>query len=675
MRSKKPRLIPGIIPVVSLAVLFSACSIKKPESPSWETTWTIPLITKTYFMNEIIDEIDDSLINVDSLGNPSFRVTRDVDTIEVGNNLTAAGVSQQYRDSLGSVDIDPPAGQSVILTKGALGINDVGGWVPPLSFTDFEDLTDFNEFSWIKVEQGVISLEVTNDLGLRLDTLRITIYNRGDLVNPLGQAVFEDGINQGESLTRSIDLAGDSVSNQLTLKIYGAINQLTFISGGSDNFTAASSFPVSLRASAAQAETPLITKSLDQEIQLENNSIISEATIDSGYLNLHIVNGTRLPMNIELTFPNLTEIDGDTLRVDENIDGNSYIDRQIDLSGYSFVPAGVDTPQTVAILAQATVPASSPQQVIINAADSIAIEAGMTDMVFRTISGIVEPTQITIDSIETDIEVPSDIDNAQLTNATLSLTVYNNSTADIDLDLRIADDTHTREVAISGTAEGKSNLEAPPQATVFNVGSAELSDFLNPAPTRIIISGGSVFNPNREAVTISSDDYFYGEITISSPLAFRLADTTDIDLETDMTEIDQDDMPDIGETFRYGAIRAVLANRLPIGARVSLYLSATADSSVFDNPDAVVVGPFTLESATTDSLGQAIMDIESVFEDSLTAAEIAIFENPVVYITPRVQLLPTVDGSSYFRGSDFISINARATVQVHVGDNIWDNDN
>ena len=675
MRSEKPISIPGILLAINLILLVSGCSIKKPEAPSWETTWTLPLVSKTYFMSQIIEEIGDSLISVDSLGNPSFRVTRDVDTITIGNNLTASGVSQQYQDSLGTVEIDPPAGQSINLTKATLGIHEAGGWVPPTSFTCFEDLTDFSEFTWINVEQGMISLEITNDLGLRLDTLRITLYNRGDLANPLGMAVFENGINQGESLTRTIDLAGDSVSSRLTLKIYGSVNELTFVSGGSDNFTAASSFPISLSASAAQAETPLITKNLDQEIRLENNSIISEATIDSGFLNLHIVNGTRLPMEIELTFPNLTESNGDTLRLSENIGGNSSIDRQIDLSGYSLAPAGTDTPQTVSILAQATVPASSPEQVIINAADSIAIEAGLTDMIFRTISGIVEPTQISIDTLETDIEVPSDIDNAQLTRATLSLTVYNNSTADIDLDLRIADETFSREVAISGTAEGKSNLMAPPQATVFSIGSAELSDFLNPAPTRIIICGSSTFNPDRQSVTISRDDYFYGEITIFSPLAFRLADTTDIDLETDSAEIDQDDMPDIGETFSYGAIRAVLANRLPIGARVSLYLSATDDGSVFDNPDVVVVGPFTLESATTDSTGQATMEIESIFDDSLTAAEIQIFENPVVYITPRVQLLPTADGSSYFRGSDFISVKARATIQVRVGDNIWDNDN
>ncbi len=674
MRSEKKFMIPAIVAAAGLILLASGCSIKKPEAPSWETTWTMPLVSKTYLMSDIIEEIDDSLIQIDSLGNPSFQVTRDLDSIRIGDNLTAEGVSQSYRDSLGNVDIDPPSGQTVNFSKATLGIIDAGGWIPPVTFTHNEDLTDFSEFTWIRVDQGMISIEVNNDMGVRLDTLIITLYNRGDLGNPLGTAEFEDGIDQGESLTRTIDLAGDSVSNQLTLAIHGAINQLTLISGGSDNFATTSSFPVSIRASAAQAETPRISKDLSQDIELDGGSVISQATIDSGFLNLQIANGSQLPMEIELIFPNFTDAFGETLRIDESIEGNSSFQRQVDLNGYLLTPSSIDTPQVISILAQATVPASTPQQAIIHATDSISIEAGISDIIFRSITGTVEPTEIAVDSIETDIEVPSDIEDAQLTHATLSLTVYNNSTADIDLNLQISDESFSRQIAISGTAEGKANPAASPQATIFNVGSSELLDFLNPAPSRIVVSGNSIFNPHREEVTISRDDFFYGQVTISSPLAFSLADTTEIDLDIDSTEINQDDTPDFDETFRYGAVRAVIANRLPIGARVSLYISALNDGSLMDNSDVVVIGPFTLESATTDSAGQATVAIESIFDDSLTAAEIGIFENPLIYISPRVQLLPTAGGSSYFRGSDFISVNARAAVQVHFGDNIWDDD-
>ena len=70
-----------------------------------------------------------------------------------------------------------------------------------------------------------------------------------------------------------------------------------------------------------------------------------------------------------------------------------------------------------------------------------------------------------------------------------------------------------------------------------------------------------------------------------------------------------------------------------------------------------------------------IQEITSAFDDSLSTAEIAIFENEQLYIAPQVELLPTGIGGSVIQGTDYISIIASARLRVKAGDNIWNKDN
>ena len=486
-------------------------------------------------------------------------------------------------------------------------------------------------------------------------------------------ADFEGGIDQGQTLSRSIDLSGDSVRNQLTLRIHGAV-PVSFVAGGSDNFAATSSFPTGMTVVAAQAESPAITKDLSQTIELSDSSVIDQAVIESGQLSLQIVNGTSMPADLTLRIPNFTD-GSDTLSIAESFIGAGSIDRDIDLAGYTFRPSGTGNPQTVDMVVTANIPASAPAQRVFTSSDSLHVSAAISTITFASVSGQVKPTRIDIEPIESDVDLPEGIGEARLTHAALNLTLYNNSTADVDVDLTMEDETQTRQLALAGRIQGKDDIADPPRATVLTLDADSLSGFLDPAPSRITIIGEAIFNPDEEIITITRDDFFYGDVEITSPLAFFLADTVRVDLDANETDVNQDDLPDLEETFGYGKITAVLANRLPIGARVALYISTRSDSTMFDDPDALVIGPFTLESALTDINGFAIEEVTSTFEDSLDSQQILIFDNDVVYIAPKVELMPTSSAGSYIQGSDYIGIRATARIKVNVNENAWDGNN
>ena len=67
-----------ILPIVVL-LAASGCSFDTPKSPSWVTTWDVPIANRTYDIEDLLermDDSDDSNIFTDSLGNPAFSITQ-----------------------------------------------------------------------------------------------------------------------------------------------------------------------------------------------------------------------------------------------------------------------------------------------------------------------------------------------------------------------------------------------------------------------------------------------------------------------------------------------------------------------------------------------------------------------------------------------------------------------
>jgi len=664
-----------IIMFAAVVLTIGGCTINKPEAPSWETTWDLPLTNKSYSIEDLVDEMDSEEIVFDSLGNPSFSITQDIDTISVEDNLTAPAVDHTYSDSLGIIDIDAPTVSPTNFALTDLNIPIVVDQIPAdTSFIIDENLSAFSNFDWAQISQGIINIEAANDLGIDIDSLVIAIFNASDLVTPLGIAIFENGIVDGQTLSRQIDLAGELLENALTLRTIGAVGAQT-VGSPSTDLVITTTFPSGLSVSSALAEIPGFTKDLNQTIELEDESVIYEAEVDEGSMILQIVNETNLPMIISLSIPNF-EYDDAAFTLNESVNGNSVLNRNVDLTGYMFYPSGSSSPQTIAIDAAAEIIGSAPTKYEIYSSDSLKVIAGVSEITFATVMGRIEPTMITIDPMSQDVDLPEGFEEAQLTQAELRMTLFNNSTTDVYVDLLLEDENGERNVSVQDTIRGKSLLSSVPEETEIIVTALTLSSFLNPTPQEINITGNAIMNPaGSDSVLISKDDFFYGEVEIYSPLAFALSDTADFDLEVSDIEMDNEDMPDFEETFAYGKVTAELTSHLPIGARVALYIGTDDDSTIFTNPNSVVVGPFTLESAVTDVNGFAIEEVISIFEDSLTSAEITIFDNETVYIAPQVELLPTGASGSVIQGSDYINISATARIKVNAGENLWeDND-
>ncbi len=667
----------SIIAIIAICAvfIFLDCSVDKPEMPTWETTWDLPLLSSTKTMDDLISKLDEEDITFDSLGNPIFIITESIDTTFIGDNLNYnIQTAESFDTTLGTVHIEGIDPVMLNLDLNSLGIPVVVDSIPvDTSLYSYHDLPGFDEFTWVYIDSGILELQVTNDMGINFDSLAITVYNAADTTMPLKMAEF-GGLNQGETKTDSLVLNADSLTSFLALKIFSRILRQP-ISGGNNNFNVVCSFPGGIMVTKAQTEVPHIERSFGGEIALEDTTFeelfIEEAVIDSGSLIFDIINKTNLSCSLHISLPQFT-LGNNILTMDYTIDSLGTLNEQIDLAGFLIQPEGTDT-QYVNFNAVAVMDSTAPRQIIISNTDSLIVTATLSQISLLSVTGIFKPDDVTLEPTVQEIEVPQLLENAQLTHATIDLRVFNNSNAKAYIDLLITADTDS-QIVVQDTIYGKPSIGSPPEITVIHIDSMATRSFLNPPPTAVTITGSIVFNPDIQSISVASTDFVFGEMEIYSPLAFALSDTVNVEMEINAPDISSGDFENFEETFEHAIIDLELTNHLPIGAIISIYISATiSDTTIFDDDsDAIIIGPLALDSGQIDSLGYVTEAIISVSSDSLGSNEIAVFNNDTIFIAPKVELLPT--SGSILRSSDYINIKADARLVVRAGEHLWEDE-
>ena len=91
-----------------LAACLGACSIEKPQAPSWDTEIVLPLINHHYDMIELVDRMAEDGLSYDSLGNLSYSIEQDVDTVTVDACLSISDLAEEFSETLGPIELSNP---------------------------------------------------------------------------------------------------------------------------------------------------------------------------------------------------------------------------------------------------------------------------------------------------------------------------------------------------------------------------------------------------------------------------------------------------------------------------------------------------------------------------------------------------------------------------------------
>ncbi len=167
------RMIRSLLVFLIVGTLHIGCRAEKPSFPSWDTRWHLPLVDKSYSVLDLIEEIDQEGLTLDSLGNPEIHVQEEIGTVQVADNLTSASYSEKLVQQLGTVEIEFPEPQSVSVELSEFNPTWAGRTVLPLHFEVTEPQAEFEDFSHATVEAGKFHLFLSNHLGVDLDSLTL----------------------------------------------------------------------------------------------------------------------------------------------------------------------------------------------------------------------------------------------------------------------------------------------------------------------------------------------------------------------------------------------------------------------------------------------------------------------------------------------------------------------
>jgi hypothetical protein len=293
------------------------------------------------------------------------------------------------------------------------------------------------------------------------------------------------------------------------------------------------------------------------------------------------------------------------------------------------------------------------------------VHIDISEITFQSVTGRVEPSTIDIDPVSQDISLPDGIDQAQMNQGYLTLTVENNSQIPAYLDMTI--EGGGKRLFLDGDIAPKSNADDPPAITVLSLGPAETADFLNPPPPSMTFSGAGIMNPNYEIVTVRQNDMFTGRMNFSSTFSLTIRDT--VAIEPEISVVSLDSRPEnMDDNLEFGSFHASMENHLPIGSLLTLYIGHRSDSSLYTDSTTLVLGPYHLPPAIVDSDGIVDESVSSTVSDSLDSIELDIFDNDSLFVGQKIELLPTGNEGATLTGNDYIGVRARARLQVLISD-------
>ena len=645
--------------VIIIFLTLVQCSIKKPESPTWETSLVIPVINRTYDMAELIRKLNQDGIEMDSAGNISFTITQELDTVTISADyLNTPTISYSFSKTLDTFSIVTPDLAPVYTTLATItGISAVTAedtfTIGPQSFNVTNNLPLITSYSSATIVSGLINIYVHNNLGADLDTVIFEFWDLGSN-SLLGIDSVFSGIPTGSAAIIPIDLAGKTITNRFQIKAQCHTVGGFIDSASTRGISTELDFVGALVVSGATAEIPAFSRSISSQVNLLESDRIDTASIAGGNLSLTITNSTPLDITIDITFPDIL-LGSSPLTISPAIIPLSISNININLAGYNIVPADNTVPQSLSINATATVQPTAPTKVTVNQNDSFAISADISGLSFNYVVGFFDSVEVSFAGLTSQINVPTGFDSIQFSTAILTLEIENGIDLPGELNIQI-DGDNGNSLNLSGSILPSGGLSS----ALSTIVEPSAGSFLSPTPSQIDVSGSVVFAQGGYQGRIEANDFITATVTFVAPLEIVIQPST-IETDIERTEIDTSSISIITEHVREARFIYNVISHLPLGAQIDIYFGADS-STLFANPQ-LLINAITLPAAPVDISGIVTDTISTDYQEIyLDSTDIKILENDTLFIGSRLNLSGTGGQSVKITANDYLSITGRVEV-------------
>ena len=657
------RMLLGLVVVVVFLTL-TQCTVKKPESPTWNTTFVVPVINRTYGMQELIDKVDQSEILIDSSGGVAFSVTRDLDTVRLAqSDLSTDNLAYNFSQSIGKVNIQPPSvpSSSVSLNLLTAGLaTDAGGGmvtVPPdTAFTANNDVA-LNSFNWANVDTGGVRITVTNNLGFDINQAVVRLINTENISSPdtLATQAFVNPILNNTTQNVTLPLNGKRVSSSLRVSVYCHTNNGGTVDPNGKNIVTDVGFPGGVVVTSADAEIPALADILFSQyigLNLSTGERIDSAALASGVISLAVTNNTALDATVDITIPNLSS-GGTQYLATRTVPSHQTVNFSDDISGYTMSP----TNDSVNITAVASVPGSNGAFVVVDQADDFAVNAQIGSLTFASVSGVFNNNTADFTGISEGLDVPDGFDNVGLVQAMLTLEVNNGVDLPGVLDITITG-SNGKQVMLSGNIAPR-GTEVTSLSTISN---DQVADFLSPLPDSIDVAGTIQFGDGVYPSTVTTSDFVAAKVSIYAPLEVKVNNAEVTDLKVEKSKINQDNIDAITDHFVEGRFVYTVTNHLPLGVTAVIVMDNDS-ASLYTSPRLVLDTLRADPAPVSLSTGIASAEAVSSGEIFLDSVDVQILKHDSLFIRPVIFLTGSDSAGVKLTGDDYITINGRIEVE------------
>ncbi|MEA2031124.1 MAG: hypothetical protein U9N55_05975 [candidate division Zixibacteria bacterium] len=648
--------------VIVMFLTLAQCTVKKPESPTWTTQLVVPVVNRTYQMDEIVDKIGDNNLDISNSGIVTLSITEDLDTVLLDqDNLTTDDLYDSLSKQLGLIDIDPPSVEpiSVSLSEISELATPLSGdiaIVPNTSFGITTEIPSFSTFTTATFSTGSVDVIITNKLGTSLDTISVDLVVNDSTI---ASGTHPSTLNNDSSAIITLDLAGKTVPDNVKIaSSYHHIFVDTITEFSTRYISTDMEFSDILKVTEATAQIPGLSISDSSTVTLGEDDRIDTASLTSGNLGLAITNQTALDANLTITVPDIIDTLGLPMTIGPTpVPASQTIQIDQSLIGCYLIPQSSTVPQELSINVIADIDGSGTEQKTVSSTNSVLVSSELTNLTFGSVTGQFQTVSVTFDSISEDVEIPTGFENIEFVNAVITLEIENGINLPGDVSIQLSGDNGkslnmTGDIAPRGMAS----------SVTSEITNAEVADFLSPIPTHIEASGTVTFGDGTYQGTITGDDYVFAKVKIDAPLEM-IINESEIDMDIERQTIEQKDIDKITDHFIEGHFVYRLVNHLPVGAHVNIYLDS--DSLQLNSDSAQLsFDSLYVTAAETDANGIVIDTmVMSPQTISLDSAQIRILENDTLYIGSEITLHGSDSQAVKLMGNDFITVNGHINVE------------
>ena len=496
----------------------------------------------------------------------------------------------------------------------AIAISEANGsaYFPPISSQSggayYHQASDEFEFEYVKISQGILSVEIINNFAFDITSLELELLNT-DNQDLVGQFSY-NSITAGTSQVQSVNLADQLLYSDLEISIV----EFSSDGSGTDELSISSldDMIFSISGNLIQATEGSIkfpqqegpSDSLIVDMQVDDGIEISLINLSSGVMVYNYESSVNTSLQLMIEIPSLKDQMGMAFSEILEINNTQFSGPQMfsfSIDNYSFDLS--ESVNQIQVNYSSQIMGSNTFQSF-SENDQIHIDISMEDFEFSYVEGYFGQIEQEIeqDEMDFDLSILEEIaPNLYLETPNLRFTVDNAIGVPFLIDLDLLGINDNESISLNGPNIQAQGLMST--ITDFNNSNSQLSDMISISPSQILYSGSVLSNPSGNmgvinSITNGSDIKIGFELDL--PLHLRLEDA----MRTDTLDLDfGGDNDDASESDYVDSVILKLhtENEFPLDIDLMILFTDSVSGLILDSLDVEM-----LDAAEVDEDGRTI---------------------------------------------------------------------